>query len=78
MADTATQLLNRLLARGKFRHVQVLLMIAELGSVQRTADRIGMTQSSVTKTLASLESLLDTQLFLRHARGVLPRSWPHA
>ena len=72
MADTASQLLNRLLARGKFRHIQVLLMLTELGSVQRTAERIGMTQSSVTKTLASLESLVGTPLFLRHARGVLP------
>lgn len=72
MTDTASQLLNRLLARGKFRHVQVLLKLTELGSVQRTADQIGMTQSSVTQTLAYLEALLGTQLFLRHARGVRP------
>lgn len=69
---TTTALLNRLLSRGKFRHVQVLLRLAELGSVQRTADAIGMTQSSVTQTLAYLERLLDTRLFERHARGVRP------
>ncbi|WP_234193592.1 LysR family transcriptional regulator [Pseudacidovorax sp. NFM-22] len=68
----ATTLLNRLLARGKFRHVQVLLQLAELGSVQRTADAIGMTQSAVTQTLAYLERLLDVRLFERHARGVRP------
>lgn len=50
----------------------MLLKLAELGSVQRTADAIGMTQSSVTQTLAYLERLLDTQLFQRHARGVRP------
>ena len=65
-------LLNRLLARGKFRHVQVLLKLVEVGSVQRTADAIGMTQSSVTQTLAYLERLLETPLFERHARGVRP------
>lgn len=68
----ASVLLNRLLARGKFRHLQVLLRLAELGSVQRAADAIGVTQSSVTQTLAYLETLLDTRLFQRHARGVTP------
>lgn len=52
--------------------MQVLLQLAELGSVQRTADSIGMTQSSVTQTLAYLEKLLDLSLFERHARGVRP------
>lgn len=70
--NAASILLNRLLARGKFRHVQVLLKLAEVGSVQRTADAIGMTQSSVTQTLAYLERLLDVKLFERHARGVRP------
>ena len=69
---TSSGLLNRLLARGKFRHLQVLLQLAELGSVQRTAEAIGMTQSSVTQTLAYLEQLLDIRLFDRHARGVRP------
>lgn len=72
MAAAATMLLNRLLARGKFRHLQVLLRLAELGSVQRTADAIGVTQSSVTQTLAYLEALLEQRLFDRHARGVTP------
>lgn len=72
MQPTASALLNRLLARGKFRHVQILLKLAELGSVQRAADSIGMTQSSATQALAYIEQLLETQLFHRHARGVRP------
>lgn len=72
MPNNATAFLNRLLARGKFRHVQVILVLAELGSVQRTADAIGMTQSSVSQTLAYLEQLLEVRLFERHARGVRP------
>lgn len=72
MDHSATLLLNHLMARGKFRHLQVLLKVAELGSVQRAADAIGLTQSSVTQTLAYLERLIDTHLFDRHARGVRP------
>jgi DNA-binding transcriptional LysR family regulator len=72
LPESASVLLNRLLTRGKFRHVQILLKLAELGSVQRTAEAIGTTQSSVTQTLAYLEDLLQVQLFHRHARGVRP------
>jgi DNA-binding transcriptional LysR family regulator len=72
LKPNASVLLNRLLARGKFRHVQILLKLAELGSVQRTADAIGMTQPTVTQALAGLEELLGLQLFERHARGVRP------
>lgn len=74
MSSSASVQLNRLLARGKFRHVEVLLKVAELGSVQRAADAIGLTQSSVTQTLAYLEELLETPLFQRMARGMRPTS----
>lgn len=69
---SASRLFNRLLSRGKLRHLQVLMQLAELGSVQRTAQSIGMTQSAVTQNLAYLEQLLETPLFIRHARGVMP------
>lgn len=72
MQHSASVLHNRLLARGKFRHVQVLLKVAELGSVQRAAEAIGVTQSSVTQTLAYLEGLLEIALFERHAKGMRP------
>lgn len=72
MPHSSSILLNRLLARGKLRHIQVLLLLAELGSVQRTADAIGMTQSSVTQSLAYIEKLLELPLFHRHPKGVRP------
>lgn len=77
MDPNAATLLNRLLSRGKFRHLQVLLSLAELGSVQRTADAIGLTQSAVTQILAYLERLVDMPLFERHARGVRPTDACH-
>lgn len=72
MSAQARVLLNRLLARTRFRHLQVLVRLAEIGSVKRTAEAIGLTQPAVTQLLADLEGLLEVQLFHRHARGVLP------
>lgn len=69
---TASVLLNRLLARSRLRHVQVVVRVAELGSVKRAAEAIGMTQPAVTHVLADMESLLDIELFQRHARGMRP------
>lgn len=71
---TASALLNRLLAKGKFRHIQVLLNLVELGSVQKTAQAIGMSQSAVTQALATMEELVGDALFDRHARGVTPNT----
>lgn len=72
MSASAVVLLNRLLAKARFRHLQVLVRLAEIGSVKRTAESIGMTQPAVTQLLADLESLLEVSLFYRHARGVMP------
>jgi DNA-binding transcriptional LysR family regulator len=72
MSAQARVLLNRLLARTRFRHLQVLVRLAEIGSIKRAAEAIGLTQPAVTQLLADLEGLLEVQLFHRHARGVLP------
>jgi DNA-binding transcriptional LysR family regulator len=63
-------LLNRLLSRSRFRHLQMLVKLAELGSLKRTAEDLGLTQPAVTHLLKDLEALLETELFYRHARGV--------
>ncbi len=72
MRLTATVLTNRLMARARFRHLQALVRLCELGSLQRTAAAMGITQPAVTHLLADLESLLEISLFQRHARGVRP------
>lgn len=77
MPTPASVLLNRLVAKARFRHLQVLARLAELGSLQRTAQSVGMTQPAVTHILADLESLLETTLFQRHARGVRPTPTCH-
>jgi DNA-binding transcriptional LysR family regulator len=72
MSISAKVLLNRLTAKARFRHFEVLVRLNELGSIKRTAESIGMTQPGVTQILADLEQLLEVTLFHRHARGVLP------
>ncbi|MEY2683809.1 MAG: HTH-type transcriptional regulator GbpR [Pseudomonadota bacterium] len=72
MPTPASVLLNRLLARARFRHLQALVAVAELGSIRRAANAIGLTQPGVSQLLSDLEDLLGVRLFLRHARGVQP------
>lgn len=72
MPANSTVLLNRFLLRAKFRHMQVLVTLSELGSMRRTAAAVHMTQPAISQIIAELESLMETELFLRHAKGVIP------
>lgn len=68
----ASTLLNRFTAKAKFRHMQVLIKLAELGSMRRAAQAVHMTQPAVSQMVSELERLVETELFFRHARGVEP------
>ncbi|MBE9639653.1 LysR family transcriptional regulator [Salipiger mangrovisoli] len=68
----ASTLLNRLLIRGKFRHLHALVRLNELRNMSRAASAMGVTQSALSQSVADLEALLETTLFFRHARGVEP------
>ncbi len=71
-APDANILMNRLLLKGKVRHMLVLVRLIELGSMRRTATALNMAQPAVTQIVAEMEALLETELFFRHARGVEP------
>lgn len=60
----------RLTARARLRHLQLLVAVAEHGSLKRAAEQVGMTQPAATQALADIEALLETPLFERHARGM--------
>lgn len=68
----ATVLLKRLLARARLRHLQVLVLVAELASFRKAGQAIGMTQPAVSQVVADIEALLGVELFQRHARGARP------
>ncbi len=56
-------------SRIKFRHLQCFLATAQLGSVQKAADRMAITQPAASKTLQELESLVGARLLERGRRG---------
>jgi len=58
--------------RIKFRHMQCFLAILQLGSVQRAADSLALTQPAVSKTIAELEGIVGTRLFERGRGGAVP------
>ena len=72
MAPSASTLLNRFTVKAKFRHMQVLIKLTELGSMRRAAQAVHMTQPAISQLVAELEALMETELFFRHARGVEP------
>ncbi|MBB6561546.1 DNA-binding transcriptional LysR family regulator [Acidovorax soli] len=69
---------NRLLARGRLRHLQLIAALADAGSVQRAAVAVGMSQPAATQALSDLEDLLQAPLFERHNRGVRPTRFGEA
>lgn len=72
MPVNASVLLNRLTTRARIRHMQLLVRLAELRSMRRTAESLSISQPAVSQLLRELEDLLGTPLFLRHAKGVQP------
>ena len=72
MAPSADTLLNRFIVRAKFRQMQVLVKLAELGSMHRAAEAVNMTQPAISNLVSEMEKMLETELFFRHARGVEP------
>lgn len=70
MKPTARTLSQRLLTRARLRHWLGFARVAELGSVRKAAEAIGIAQPALTGLLADLESLIGAPLFERHARGM--------
>jgi DNA-binding transcriptional LysR family regulator len=67
---TPDLLYARLLGRARLKHLQLVVHIAELHSLQKAASAIG--QPAATHSLAEFEALLGIPLFERHARGMRP------
>lgn len=56
--------------RLKLRQLEVLLAVAESGSMAKAAERLSITQPVVSKSIADLENTLAVRLFDRTAQGV--------
>lgn len=64
--------LERFVGRLAFRHLRMLVAIAEERHLVGAAQRLNMTQSAITKALQETEALLGEPLFDRTNRGVIP------
>ena len=51
---------------------QYLIALADEGSVSKAADRLYMSQSSLSQSLQQCESELGVKLFLRTSKGIHP------
>lgn len=52
--------------------IERFLKIYELKNLTRAANEIGLAQPSLTEGLSKLESLLNTKLFVRNRKGLIP------
>jgi len=55
-----------------FRHLRVFVEVARYQSISKAAPRVFLSQPAITQAIAKLESLLDAELFERHADGMYP------
>lgn len=68
--DATELVFSRLLRTTKLRSLQIAAVVAELGSLQKAAQALKISQPAATKAVADLEELLGLPLFERHARGM--------
>ena len=54
----------------EFKEIDYILTIAECGSLSKAADKLLMTQPSLSQFLQQFEAQLGCQLFLRTTRGL--------
>jgi DNA-binding transcriptional LysR family regulator len=61
---------DHLLARLRFRHLQLVAAIDRTGSLNKASEALSLTQPALSKALKELEELLGFALFTRSARGL--------
>lgn len=67
-----------LFRRLRLRHVQLLALLEESGSVRAAADRLSLSQPAVSKMLSEVESAFGVRLFDRGRRGVVANAYGRA
>lgn len=69
---SAELIFSRLVSRARIKHLQLVVDIAELQSLQKAASAVGLSQPAATHALAEFEAVLGAPLFERRARGMRP------
>ena len=64
--------LQSISARLRFKQLDFLTALADLGSLSRVGEQMAMTQPGATKMLHEIETTFGAQLFVRSKRGMVP------
>ena len=67
------QLRDRVGGRLKLQDLQVLMAVAEAGSMRKAAALLNTTQPSISRAIADLEATVGLPLLDRHPHGVEPK-----
>jgi DNA-binding transcriptional LysR family regulator len=62
----------------KLRHLEVLLGVAQWGSMARAAEHLATTQSVISKAITDLENIVGVRLLDRTSRGIEPTLYGRA
>ena len=74
----AVQWIDRAERRVKLRDLQILLAVAQSGSMSRAARQLAVSQPVVSKSIADLENALGVPLFDRNSQGVKANAYGRA
>ena len=69
---------NRASRRPKLRQLEILLTVADTGSMAKAATRLAVTQPAISRAVADAEHALGVPLFDRGPQGVIPTRYGHA
>jgi LysR family transcriptional regulator of abg operon len=64
--------IRRLVSRLRFRHLQLLVTLSDVGSLHAASNKLNQTQSALSKSLNEIESAFGFLLFERSSRGISP------
>ena len=69
---------ERIGRRLKLHDLHVFIAVAELGSMRKAAERLAVSQPSISKAIADIEHVLGIRVLDRNAQGVEVTSYGHA
>lgn len=70
MTSASEPRLQRAVSRIKLRHLNVLMAVAQSGSMAKAAERLAITQPVISKAIADLENTVGVRLLDRNPQGV--------
>ena len=55
----------------QLKQLEKILMVEQCGSINKAAEKMGVSQSALSKTISDLENELGVIIFMRTSTGVL-------